>query len=302
MPTKKVKKKRAKRPQQQRQSYSQQPTADDNTADGTGDPSRHRSSGVPLPPFGINEVNEAHLVSALTKVCQFEVPENPTNSNMDMQLTEDERPYALGALRAKYQTLGRGEWWWLFDDSVHHICCLLRAQSYAVLDGFFATPQDAQPAGATCDRALSLQQEVKRKWKSGMMPIKGAIVDATAANAKDGTNTYIAQTKEGVRGDFIGWFDGTADEGWSTADKYGSLNGYITKISTLVTEMAKFMPEELGNVRERSRVMVTCYPPGSRYTRHVDNGGSISNGRRLTTLLYDCTVFFPHDEAATICA
>jgi Rps23 Pro-64 3,4-dihydroxylase Tpa1-like proline 4-hydroxylase len=57
------------------------------------------------------------------------------------------------------------------------------------------------------------------------------------------------------------------------------------KISTLVTEMAKFMPEELANVRDRSRVMVTCYPPGSRYTRHVDNGGGISNGRRLTTLL-----------------
>ena len=32
--------------------------------------------------------------------------------------------------------------------------------------------------------------------------------------------------------------------------------------------------------------MVTCYPPGSRYTKHVDNGGRMSNGRRLTTLLY----------------
>jgi hypothetical protein len=52
------------------------------------------------------------------------------------------------------------------------------------------------------------------------------------------------------------------------------------KISTLVTEMAKFMPEELANVRDRSRVMVTCYPPGSRYTRHVDNGGGISNVSR----------------------
>ena len=32
--------------------------------------------------------------------------------------------------------------------------------------------------------------------------------------------------------------------------------------------------------------MVTCYPPGSRYTKHVDNGGVASNGRRLTTLIY----------------
>ena len=31
---------------------------------------------------------------------------------------------------------------------------------------------------------------------------------------------------------------------------------------------------------------MTCYPPGSRYTKHVDNGGRMSNGRRLTTLLY----------------
>jgi hypothetical protein len=228
---KKAKGKRGKRRQQRQQ---QQPAGSGGGGGGGGGCGGASIGGggggvgTPPPPFGLSEVNEGHLVSALTKVCQFEVPSNPTNENMDMQLTEDEQPYALQALRAKYQTLGRGEWWWLFDDSVHHACSLLRSQSYAVLDGFFATPAGVDPDAAPCHRTRDLQQEVKRKWKGGQMPIKGAIVDATAKNAKDGSNTYIAQTKEGVRGDFIGWFDGTADEGWSTAEKYGSLNGYIT--------------------------------------------------------------------------
>jgi hypothetical protein len=59
------------------------------------------------------------------------------------------------------------------------------------------------------------------------------------------------------------------------------------KIGTLVSELKDLLNAELGNTDSRSKAMITCYPgAGTRYTKHIDNGGIASNGRRLTTLLY----------------
>ena len=65
---------------------------------------------------------------------------------------------------------------------------------------------------------------------------------------------------------------------------------YVLKVSTLVNELKDHIlpscSKNLRNVTSRSRCMVTCYPPGGKYTKHVDNGGGTSNGRRLTCLFY----------------
>ena len=60
-------------------------------------------------------------------------------------------------------------------------------------------------AGST---SRDLGREIKAHWEAGKLDIKGAVVDA-----RDGSNT--PQTKTEVRGDYIGWFDGAASEGWA---------------------------------------------------------------------------------------
>ena len=220
----------------------------------------------------------ALLLSAAAKVAKFWISDNsPTEEDLSLGLTDAERPFALAALRTKYQQAERGEWWWIFDDSVYTIARLLRDNAYVVVDGFFSTP--STPKAQSCSRASDLRAEIRAKWQAGMLSERGEIVDAT-----DGSNTSHAKVE--VRGDYIGWFDMSPEEGWSTKDKNASLPGYVLKVSTLVKEMARFLPSELSGIKNRSRAMVTCYPPGARYTKHVDNGGRQSNGRRLTTLLY----------------
>ena len=220
----------------------------------------------------------ALLLSAAAKVAKFWISDDsPTEEDLSLGLTDAERPYALAALRAKYQQAERGEWWWIFDDSVYTIARLLRDNAYVVVDGFFSTPSTSK--AQSCRRASDLRTEIRAKWQAGMLSERGEIVDAT-----DGSNTSHAKVE--IRGDYIGWFDMSPEEGWSTKDKNASLPGYVLKISTLVKEMARFLPSELSGIKNRSRAMVTCYPPGARYTKHVDNGGRQSNGRRLTTLLY----------------
>lgn len=60
------------------------------------------------------------------------------------------------------------------------------------------------------------------------------------------------------------------------------------RLSLPSSQLAEHCTSEKGlkNIRHRSRCMVTCYPPGARYTKHVDNGGEVGNGRRITALLY----------------
>lgn len=219
----------------------------------------------------------ALLLSASMKVSKFWVSDSSAPEALGMSLTDAERPFALAALRAKYYHVDRGEWWWVFDDSVYTIATLLRDNAYVVVDGFFSTSGTSKEE--SCCRASDLKAEIQAKWQAGLLSERGEIVDAT-----DGANT--SHTKIEIRGDYIGWFDMSPGEGWSTKDKNASLPGYVRKVSTLVKEMARFLPSELSGIKNRSRAMVTCYPPGSRYTKHVDNGGRQPNGRRLTTLFY----------------
>jgi Rps23 Pro-64 3,4-dihydroxylase Tpa1-like proline 4-hydroxylase len=259
MPTKLSAKKKKKRGQRAQQSLQPAHSGE-----------HHAASATPVGDPGPG------LVSAIQKVCSLQFPQNPTALDLELEFTVDERPHAMDAFRGKYQAMGKGEWWWIFDDVVHWVATLLREQSFAILDGFFSTPDS--PSN-TCSRARDLEAEIQQRWKEGMLPIKGAIIDAT-----DGSNT--PQTKSEVRGDWIGWFQGAPSEEWAAYDDKTSLPGYMIKLSTLVTELQRFLPHDLSGIKNRSRAMITCYPPGTRYTRHVDNGGRVSNGRRLTALLY----------------
>ena len=64
----------------------------------------------------------ALLLSAAAKVAKFWISDNsPTEEDLSLGLTDAERPFALAALRTKYQQAERGEWWWIFDDSVYTI-------------------------------------------------------------------------------------------------------------------------------------------------------------------------------------
>jgi Rps23 Pro-64 3,4-dihydroxylase Tpa1-like proline 4-hydroxylase len=232
----------------------------------------------------LTQVSDEHhdstalLLSATAKVAKFWPSDSSTEEDLSMSLSDAERPFALAALRAKYYQADRGEWWWIFDDSVYTIAKLLRDDAYVVVDGFFST-SGTSTEQISCGRATDLRAEIRGKWQTGLLSERGEIVDAT-----DGVNT--PHTKIEIRGDYIGWFDMSPTEGWSTKDRNASLPGYVRKVSTLVKEMARFLPGELSSIKNRSRAMVTCYPPGSRYTKHVDNGGRQSNGRRLTTLFY----------------
>ena len=60
----------------------------------------------------------------------------------------------------------------------------------------------------TGSTSRDLGREIKAHWEAGKLDIKGAVVDA-----REGSNT--PQTKTEVRGDYIGWFDGAASEGWA---------------------------------------------------------------------------------------
>jgi len=164
----------------------------------------------------------------------------------------------------KYTLKGKQVWWWVFNDSLSALGSILDSQGYAVVDDFYDTS--------------TLRSDVLAKYKAGQLPTKGGLIDG-----RDGRNTPYGN--ENVRGDWIGWFDGT-DEGWNTNS---SLPDYLLKVSTLVEQLKEHCGGDgkgLGGIKTRSRCMVTCYPPRSRYTKHVDNGGGISNGRRLTTLIY----------------
>jgi len=174
--------------------------------------------------------------------------------------------------------LGKGRWWWIFDDSLLAITKSLQTTGFVYLDSFLDAASTA-----------NLHADVRRAWVGGALKEKGGLTDA-----REGKNTNYSRDE--TRGDFLGWFNGSEEGMWtqeksligstSAAAPPDSLSGYILKVSTLLEELKPLLPLELGDVCERSRAMVTCYPPNAHYSKHVDNGGSLSNGRRLTTLLY----------------
>lgn len=194
----------------------------------------------------------------------------------------------LTSLRQKYTTLGKPRFWWVMDDTLAVVASSLSQNHYCILDHFLDSAS-----------TRTLHKDVLTAWQGGRMSEKGGLTDA-----REGRNTHYS--KDSTRGDFLGWFSGKEGETvWSQdASTAGStapeappdsLPGYILKVSTLVEELKALLPAELEGVTERSRAMVTCYPPGSRYTKHADNGGVASNGRRLTVLLYLNTDWAPGD-------
>jgi len=181
-------------------------------------------------------------------------------------------------MRHKYTALGKPRFWWVFDEVLAVVASSLTQHHYCILDSFIDSAS-----------TLTLHKDVLRAWEGGRMSEKGGLTDA-----REGKNTNYS--KDSTRGDYLGWFSGKEGGGmWSqevsTAGSVApdappdSLPGYMLKVSTLVEELKALLPE-LEGVTERSRAMVTCYPPGARYTKHADNGGASSNGRRLTVLLY----------------
>ena len=88
-----------------------------------------------------------------------------------------------------------------------------------------------------------------------------------------------------VRGDHVGWFNGS-----ETADGDGGdplwrrLPDAMKRADTLVHELGQ-LGGDARDVASRSKAMCTVYPgAGARYVRHVDNPDQ--NGRLLTALLY----------------
>ena len=199
--------------------------------------------------------------------------------------------WTLKCLQTKYGQAGKSLWWWIFDDSVAVIARSLTLHSYCILDSFLGVPS-----------TKLLLKDVTNAWTNGKLDIKGGLTDG-----REGRNN-VAYSNGDTRGDYIGWFDGKPEEGWTIVPKSAatayepggggidlrsdappdSLPGYLLKVSTLVSELKPHLPSELANIISRSRAMVTCHPPGARYAKHVDNGrdDGNGNGRRLTILLY----------------
>ncbi|GMH95648.1 hypothetical protein TrVE_jg13886 [Triparma verrucosa] len=174
-------------------------------------------------------------------------------------------PWLLTALKVKYTLKGKQSWWTIFNDSLQTISSHLHTEGYCVIDDFL-----------TLEHGSLIAEEVKRAYTNGKLPDLGVITDG-----RDGSNT--STVNQTVRGDYIGWFSPSVSEGWS---KEG-LPDYVTKLNTVLDQMKVFTEGKgIQNLVSRSRAMVTCYPKGGRYTKHVDNGGMRGNGRRLTALLY----------------
>ncbi|GMH60343.1 hypothetical protein TrLO_g3803 [Triparma laevis f. longispina] len=189
----------------------------------------------------------------------------PLGETLPQNINSNLKPWLLTALKVKYALKGKEEWWMIFDDSLQTISSELHENNYCVIDDFL-----------TWKQSRIIQKEVEEAYGKGKLPDLGVVTDG-----RDGSNT--SSVNETVRGDYIGWFGPTKSEGWSE----GGLVEYVTKLNTVLDQMKRFTSGKgLQNLVHRSRAMVTCYPPGGRYTKHVDNGGKTGNGRRLTALLY----------------
>ena len=173
---------------------------------------------------------------------------------------------ALFYLRTKYSLLGKSEWWWLMDESLAEIHRRLETENFVVVDGF--VPPDA---------TRELRDEIRRAHDAGHL------TPGVLAGGKAGDATQY--TMREVRGDHVGWFDGS-----ETADGDGGdplwrrLPDAMKRADTLVHELGQ-LGGDARHVASRSKAMCTVYPgAGARYVRHVDNPDR--NGRLLTALLY----------------
>ena len=93
-------------------------------------------------------------------------------------------------LRTKYSLLGKAEWWWLMDDSLAEINARLESEHFVVIDGFL-----------TGAHTRSLRDEIRDAHEHGHL------APGVLAGCKAGDATQY--TMRDVRGDHVGWFDGT---------------------------------------------------------------------------------------------
>ena len=169
-------------------------------------------------------------------------------------------------LRTKYSLLGKSEWWWLMDESLAEIHRRLETENFVVVDGFI--PRDA---------TRELRDEIRGAHDAGHLN------PGVLAGGKAGDATQY--TMRNVRGDHVGWFDGSETaSGDSGVPLWHRLPDAMKRADTLVNEIGR-LGGEARNVASRSKAMCTVYPgAGARYIRHVDNPDA--NGRLLTALLY----------------
>lgn len=169
-------------------------------------------------------------------------------------------------LRTKYSLLGKGDWWWLMDESLAEIHRRLETENFVVIDGFI--PRDA---------TRELRDEIHEAHKDGHLT-PGVLAGGKAGNATQ-------YTMKDVRGDHVGWFNGTETKSENSSDNlWRRLPEAMKKADTLVNELGQ-LGGDAKHVGSRSKAMCTVYPgQGARYIRHVDNPGQ--NGRLLTALLY----------------
>jgi len=159
-------------------------------------------------------------------------------------------------------------WWWITDEALEDMARQLETSHYCVVDGMLGDKG-----------AAALYEEVRAARQDGKLE--------SSRLAGGRTGALLSYSHAAVRGDLVGWFDGTEEGLW----KNGQLARYLTKVDTLIAQLG----EHLGALRgivNRSKAMVACYPGGgARYVRHCDNSchageGERCNGRRLTVIMY----------------
>lgn len=171
--------------------------------------------------------------------------------------------------RAAHDDPKKPYFWWNFDEALGAIGRELERSNHCILDGFL---------GVTAVRPL--RDEITGLYRDGKLQL------SRMAGGRAGDMLKYSQSA--VRGDHVGWFDGT--EGASTWPRQ-TLASYLQKVDALVAALARHNAQ-LASIVHRSKAMVACYPGGgSHYVRHCDNScesgrGERCNGRRLTAILY----------------
>ena len=147
----------------------------------------------------------------------------------------------------------------------------LISTNFAVIDDF-----------VSLECGTAIRQAIEHEFRSGNMHRGGVAPD------QHQLESVRVQLKPLVRGDMIGWYDGSENGQFEALAAYiGRLEVYVRRIADLDAAAGRF-----GQIRRQQRAMCAVYPgEGARYTVHTDNDchngdGEGCNGRRLTTILY----------------
>lgn len=143
-----------------------------------------------------------------------------------------------------------GQAWWASDVALDAIAATLRADGFAILDGFVGS-EGAARLRAACQTAWEADE---------FQPSRPQVADA------------IKGTPPPARSDLIAW------------DPAGFAGDLSTRTDALMTALIERHPKLLGHVTRRQRPMVARYGHGDAFARHVDNHGH--NGREVTACYY----------------